>query len=64
MGKTYVALGVMALLRYFDPRARIIVIAPRENIQRKWVKELQNFVRMNWKIVGNRVKSLQGASSK
>ena len=60
MGKTYVALGVMSLLRYFNPHARIIVIAPRENIQRKWVKELQNFVRLNWKIIGNRVKSLQG----
>ena len=60
MGKTYVALGVMALVRYLDPHARIVVIAPRENIQRKWVKELKNFVRHNWRIVGNRVKSLQG----
>ncbi|MCP3993472.1 MAG: DEAD/DEAH box helicase [bacterium] len=60
MGKTYVALGVMALVRHFDPHARIIVIAPRENIQRKWIKELKNFVRHNWRVVGNRVKSLQG----
>ena len=60
MGKTYVALGVMALVRYFDPHARIVVIAPRENIQRKWIKELKNFVRSNWKVTGNRVKSLQG----
>ena len=60
MGKTYVALGVMSLLRYFDPHARIVVIAPRENIQRKWVKELHNFVGRNWLVVGNRVKSLQG----
>ena len=60
MGKTYVALGVMSLLRYFDPHARIVVIAPRENIQRKWVKELRNFVGHNWRVVGNRVKSLQG----
>ena len=60
MGKTYVALGVMSLVRYLNPHARIVVIAPRENIQRKWVKELKNFVRVNWKIVGNRVKSLQG----
>ena len=61
MGKTYVALGVMSLIRYLNPQARIVVIAPRENIQRKWIKELKNFVRVNWKIVGNRVKSLQGA---
>ena len=60
MGKTYVALGVMSLLRYFDPHARIVVIAPRENIQRKWVKELRNFVGRNWRVVGNRVKSLHG----
>ena len=60
MGKTYVALGVMSLLRYFDPHARIVVIAPRENIQHKWVKELRNFVGRNWLVVGNRVKSLQG----
>ena len=59
MGKTYVALGVVSLLRYLDPHARIVVIAPRENIQRKWVKELHNFVGRNWLVVGNRVKSLQ-----
>ena len=58
MGKTYVALGVVSLLRYLDPHARIVVIAPRENIQRKWVKELHNFVGRNWLVVGNRVKSL------
>lgn len=63
MGKTYVALGVMALLRWQNPRARIVVIAPRENIQLKWVKELHNFVAANWKVTGNRVKSLQGGPS-
>ena len=59
MGKTYIALGVMSLMRYFDPDARVIVIAPRQNIQEKWKKELTNFVRNNWKIIGNRVKSLE-----
>jgi len=60
MGKTYVALGVMSLIRYFNPHAKIMVITPRENIQRKWIKELENFVRFNWKSVGNRIKSIQG----
>jgi hypothetical protein len=60
-GKTYIALGVMSLLRFLKPDARVIVIAPRENIQRKWEKELRNFVRVNWRVVGNRVKSLQGS---
>lgn len=59
MGKTYVALGAMALLRHVQPNARILVIGPRENLQRKWVKELGNFVRMNWLVPDNRVRSLQ-----
>ena len=60
MGKTYIALGIMNLLRYFDPHTRVIMIAPRQNIQEKWKKELTNFVRNNWKVTGNRVKSLDG----
>jgi len=59
MGKTYVALGVMGVLRTLNPRARIVVIAPRENIQQKWRKEQSNFVRCNWKFADNRVRSLQ-----
>ncbi len=47
MGKTYVALGALALFRHFQPDFRVLVIAPRENIQRKWMKELGNFVAYN-----------------
>ena len=47
MGKTYVALGALALFRHFDPNFRVLVIAPRENIQLKWMKELGNFARHN-----------------
>ena len=60
MGKTYLALGVMGLVRHFRPGARMLVIAPRANIQMKWVKELGNFVRNNWRVTDNRVKSVQG----
>jgi len=59
MGKTYIALGVMGLLRYANPRARVLIIAPRENIQLKWRKELLNFARLNWKHRDNRVRSVQ-----
>jgi superfamily II DNA or RNA helicase len=44
MGKTYVALGALALFRHFNPDFRVLVIAPRGNIQTKWMKELRNFV--------------------
>jgi superfamily II DNA or RNA helicase len=58
MGKTYVALGVVGILRHLKPDARVMVIAPRENIQRKWIKELGNFVRVNWRVEDNRFKGL------
>lgn len=60
MGKTYVALGAMALFRHFNPNFRLLVIAPRENIQRKWIKELGNFVSNNVRFPDLRVKSVDG----
>ncbi len=55
MGKTYVALGAIALFRHFDPNFRILVIAPRQNIQRKWQKELTNFVKHNVRFADLRI---------
>ena len=60
MGKTYVALGVVALFRHFYPHWRVLYITPRENIQQKWLKELQNFTANNWLVTDNRVRSFQG----
>jgi superfamily II DNA or RNA helicase len=64
MGKTYVALGAMALFRHFDPEFRVLVIAPRENIQRKWMKEWGNFVKNNFQFPDLRVKSLRGGPAR
>ncbi len=47
MGKTYVALGALALFRHFQPSFSVAVIAPKENIQRKWMKEFGNFAAHN-----------------
>lgn len=58
MGKTYVALGALALFRHFKPDFRVLIIAPRENIQRKWVKEFQSFVANNFRYPDLRVKAL------
>lgn len=60
MGKTYVALGALALFRHFDPSFRVLVIAPRENIQRKWQKELRNFTSNNVRIDDLRVRAPDG----
>lgn len=60
MGKTYVALGVVALLRHFKPDARVLVIAPRANIQLKWQKELQLFVKHNMRVSDLRMRTPVG----
>lgn len=60
MGKTYVALGAIALFRHFQPSFRIIIIAPRENIQMKWIKEFRNFVANNVRFHDLRVKGVDG----
>lgn len=60
MGKTYVALGALALFRHFHPDFRVLIIAPRENIQTKWMKELRNFVAHNVRFPDLRVKALDG----
>lgn len=64
MGKTYVALGAMALFRHFNPEFRVLVIAPRENIQEKWMKELANFCANNVRFPDLRVKSLRGGPAR
>lgn len=56
MGKTYVALGVVALLRHFNPHLRLLVIAPRENIQRKWQREQGVFTANNVRLDDLRVR--------
>lgn len=58
MGKTYVALGALALFRHFDPDFRAVVIAPKENIQRKWMKEFGNFVAYNLRFPDLRVAAI------
>jgi len=60
MGKTFVALGTVALFRHFNPGFRVLYITPRENIQDKWKKELLNFTANNWRITDNHVRSYQG----
>ncbi|HEX8876128.1 MAG TPA: DEAD/DEAH box helicase family protein [Phycisphaerales bacterium] len=58
MGKTYVALGALALFRHFQPRFRVLILAPRENIQQKWMKEMRNFVAHNVRFRDLRVRGV------
>ncbi|TPE51944.1 hypothetical protein FJM67_08170 [Maribrevibacterium harenarium] len=60
MGKTYIGLAVMHLLRYQKPDARVLIITPRRNIQEKWTNDLASFVHQNWLRADHRVKTPQG----
>lgn len=64
MGKTYVALGVIALLRYFNPSLKVLYICPSRNVQEKWYKkEYPTFIRNNVKVKHYRVSTLDGRSA-
>jgi len=60
MGKTFVALGAIALFRNMNPDFRVLVIAPRENLQHKWIKELQGFVERNVRFSDLRIRAVDG----
>ena len=64
MGKTYVALGALALFRHFNPSFRVLILAPRGNIQSKWMKEQRNFIANNVRFCDMRVKSLNGSPAR
>jgi len=63
MGKTYVALGTIALIRHFHPSLRVLYIVPKENLQSKWIKEIHNFASQKWKLTDNSVKDIQAKAA-
>ena len=63
LGKTYVALGIASLLRHFSTTPESyqdMILVPKENLQVKWNREIQQFIRNNYLQEDNRVKSVLG----
>ena len=63
LGKTYIAMGIMSLLRHVSPNLdnyKDFIIVPKSNLQDKWQKEINNFIKTNYKIEDSRVKSIIG----
>ncbi|AMD00543.1 helicase-related protein [Halomonas chromatireducens] len=61
MGKTYITLGVVALMRYFNPGYRVLYICPSRNVQDKWYgREHPNFIKNNVKTHNFRIRTPQG----
>ena len=59
MGKTYVALGVVAIMRYFNPMLRVLYVCPSRNVQEKWEREYKSFIRTNVRVHHGRIRTLQ-----
>jgi hypothetical protein len=58
MGKTYQALGVIALTWMLQPEARVLVIAPNKSVQSNWAREYRSFCENNVIRCGGRVNDL------
>ncbi|MCY4264939.1 MAG: DEAD/DEAH box helicase family protein [Gammaproteobacteria bacterium] len=64
MGKTYIALGVVALMRYFNPALRVLYICPSNNVQEKWyAREYRSFCKQNVKVSQYRIRTPDGKSA-
>lgn len=50
MGKTYIGLGVVALMRRFQPALRVLYLLPKNNVRDKWLKDYRSFVDKNYKL--------------
>jgi len=63
LGKTYIALGIISVLRHLSPDYNSfndVIIVPKANLQYKWEKEIKNFIQDNYRQSCNRVRSLLG----
>lgn len=55
-GKTFQALGVVALLWRMNPKAKVLVMAPNRDICQHWENELAAFVKHHYREADGRVK--------
>ncbi|MBO9484526.1 DEAD/DEAH box helicase family protein [Salinisphaera sp. G21_0] len=60
MGKTYIALGVVAFLRYFNPKLKVLYICPSRNVQEKWLREYLSMTKYNIQTSHYRIRSVTG----
>lgn len=61
MGKTYIALGVVALMRRFQPGLRVLYLLPKNNVRDKWQKDYNSFIDKNYRLQDGVVKGFGNA---
>lgn len=57
MGKTMQALAVLASLWQQKPNAKVLVLAPRDEIARNWINEYETFINIHYKLNDDKVKT-------
>lgn len=62
MGKTIQALAVCAALWNQNPKARVLILAPRDEIAKNWEREYLTFISHHYRANDNLVKSVIGDS--
>lgn len=61
MGKTYISLGVVALMRRFRPELRVLYLLPKNNVRDKWQKDYNSFIDKNYRLHDGVVKGFGNA---
>jgi len=63
MGKTFIALGTVMLMRYLNPTLRVLYIAPNKQLKNQWIEEYRQFIKNHINLSHGHVKSLSGESA-
>nr|WP_321521238.1 helicase-related protein [uncultured Macellibacteroides sp.] len=61
LGKTYIAIGIASLLRHFSVNPdhyTDVILVPKQNLQFKWLKEINIFIQKNYLLPDGIVKSV------
>lgn len=64
MGKTIQALSVITALLHRKPDAKILILAPRDEIVRNWEKEYQTFVSNHYRHTDDVIKTALGGTAR
>jgi len=63
MGKTFIALGTVMLMRYLNPSLRVLYISPNRQLKDQWIEEYQRFIKNHVRLSHGHIKSFSGASA-
>ncbi len=63
MGKTFIALGTVMLMRYLNPSLRVLYISPNRQLKEQWIEEYKRFIKNHVKLSDGHIRSFAGESA-